>query len=77
MLKTKQQAKKEDKTKKLNLEGSMVLSSRRCCHLICAEKLVLALSALKVEVSNGNFPNLLTQSLLYHLPHFLEAQFTT
>ena len=36
----------------------MVLSSKECCHLICAEKLVLALNALKVEVSNGNFPNL-------------------
>ena len=36
----------------------MVLSSKECCHLICAEKLILALNALKVEVSNGNFPNL-------------------
>ena len=38
--------------------SQIVLSSKECCHLICVEKLVLALSALKIDVSNGNFPNL-------------------
>lgn len=61
MLKTKQN--KPKKKKKRNQEakltrGQMVLSSKECCHLICVEKLVLALNALKVGVSNGNFPNL-------------------
>lgn len=60
MLKTKQnKPKKRERNQEAKLRrGQMVLSSKECCHLICAEKLVLALSALKVEVSNGNFPNL-------------------
>ena len=63
MLKTEQNKPKKKKKKERNQEakfrrGQMVLSSKECCHLICAEKLVLALNALKVEVSNGNFPNL-------------------
>lgn len=34
--------------------GQQVLSSKECCGLISAEKLVLAFYALRVEVSNHN-----------------------
>lgn len=57
--KAKQAKKKKERNQEAKLrKGQMVLSSKECCHLICAEKLILALNALKVEVSNGNFPNL-------------------
>lgn len=56
----------------------MVLSSKECRGLISAEKLVLAFYVVRVEVSNGNFPNPWPVNPIPIIPcaHFLEVQFT-
>lgn len=53
--------------------SQMVLSSKECYGLTCAEKLVLAFDELKVEVYNGNFPKLWP---LDSISLYLEAQST-
>lgn len=68
-----------NKLRKLNLEGGqMILNSEKDCGLVSAEELVLAVYALRVEVSNDNFPNLWPVNTIPIIPcaHFLEAQFT-